>query len=96
MADNSDTPPTHPANPAQTVGSSATGRPDTSETAGVPGGARPVWGEPTQLIDDWLAIEPDGTVTILVARWSLAPECVRRWRRSSPRNWMSRWRASVW
>jgi nicotinate dehydrogenase subunit B len=35
--------------------------PNLSETTG---GPRPVWGEPSRRLDDWLAIEPDGTVTV--------------------------------
>jgi nicotinate dehydrogenase subunit B len=35
--------------------------PNMSEIAG---GPRPVWGEPSRQLDDWLAIEPDGTVIV--------------------------------
>jgi nicotinate dehydrogenase subunit B len=35
--------------------------PNMSEIAG---GPRPVWGEPSRQLDDWLAIEPDGTVVV--------------------------------
>ncbi len=35
--------------------------PKPSETAG---GPRPFWGEPPRRLDDWLAIEPDGTVIV--------------------------------
>ncbi len=48
-------PPTNPA------GSNPGGQPALSEVAG---GPRSTWGEPSRRLDDWLAIEPDGTVVV--------------------------------
>ena len=51
-------PPTNPTNP---TGRNPAEQPALSEVAG---GPRPFWGEPSRRLDDWLAIEPDGTVIV--------------------------------
>ena len=58
MSDTPETPRTPPANPPA---ANSPNQPDLSEVAG---GPRAVWGQPSRQLDDWLAIEPGGTITV--------------------------------
>jgi nicotinate dehydrogenase subunit B len=59
---------TPPANPGNPGGTSPADRPTISETAG---GLPSVWGESSQRLDDWLAIEPDGVVRVFSGKVEL-------------------------
>ena len=86
----SDTPPTSPTNPKNT--SSAGQQAPATPAAG----ARSFFGAASQQLDDWLAIEPDGTVTVYSGKVELGTGVHTALARLSPRNWMSRSNASIW
>ncbi len=63
-----ETPPTPPTPPSNTGDVDHSGQP----TPSAPAGARAFWGAPpSQQLDDWLAIEPDGTVVVFSGKVEL-------------------------